>query len=91
MPLIISFCLFSLAFFLLLIRFVLSSRGAKIVSGKEEMIGMQAEVIEKQGESYRVYCHGEIWTAHSDTQLQPKDIVYVDSISGITLNLRSEK
>ena len=90
-PLIISFTLSSLAFFLLLIRFVLSSRGAKIVSGKEEMLGMPAEVIEKQGELYRVHCHGEIWTAHSDTQLQPKDIAYVDSISGITLNLRSEK
>lgn len=91
LPLIISFSLSSLAFFLLLIRFVLSSRSAKIVSGKEEMIGMQAEVIEKQGELYRVHCHGEIWTAHSDTQLRPGDIVYIDSISGITLNLRSEK
>lgn len=91
LPLIISFSLSSLAFFLLLIRFVLSSHSAKVVSGKEEMIGMKAEVIKKQGEFYRVHCHGEIWTAHSDKELQSGDIVYVESISGLTLNLRSEK
>lgn len=89
LPLIISFSLVSLAFFLLLIRLVLSSRRTKIVSGKEEMIGMQAEVIEKKDGLYRVHCHGEIWSALSDTELQPGDIVYVDSISGLTLNLRS--
>lgn len=91
LPLIISFSLSSLAFFVLLIRFVLSSRSAKVVSGKEEMIGMQAEVIEKQDGSYRVHCHGEIWTAHSDKELEPGERAYVDSISGLTLNLRSEK
>jgi membrane-bound serine protease (ClpP class) len=91
MPLIIAFSLSSLAFFLLLIRFVLSSHSSRIVSGKEEMIGMEAEVIERQGEAYRVHCHGEIWTAHSDKELQPGERVYVDSISGLTLNLRSEK
>ena len=88
-PLIVSFSLSSLAFFLLLIRFILSSHNAKVVSGKEEMIGMQAEVIEKQGESYRVHCHGEIWTAHSDKELQPGETAYVDAMSGLILNLRS--
>lgn len=89
LPLILSFSLVSLAFFLLLIRLVLSSRRTKVVSGKEEMIGMQAEVIEKKDGLYRVHCHGEVWSALSDTELQPGDIVYVDSISGLTLNLRS--
>ncbi len=91
LPLIISFSLSSLAFFLLLIRFLFSSRSAKIVSGKEEMIGMPAEVIEKQDEFYRVYCHGEIWAAQSNKELQPGEIGYVESISGLILQLRSEK
>ncbi len=89
LPLIIAFCISSLAFFILLLRFVFSSRSAKIVSGTEEMISMPAEVIEKDGEFYRVRCHGEIWKATSDTELHSGDTAYVDSISNLTLNLRS--
>lgn len=89
-PLIIAFCVTSLAFFILLIRFVFSSRSAKIVSGEEEMIGMPAEVIEKEGDLYRVRCHGEIWSAQSDTELNPGETMYVQSISGLTLILHKE-
>ena len=89
-PLIIGFCIASLAFFILLVRFVFSSYSARVVSGEEEMIGMSAEVIEKQGELYRVRCHGEIWTAQSDTALNPGDIISVKAISGLTLMLHKE-
>ncbi|NOR58314.1 MAG: nodulation protein NfeD [Sulfurimonas sp.] len=90
MPLVIAFSITSLAFFLLLMRFVFSSRASRIVSGKEEMIGMSAEVISKNGPLYRVRCHGEIWTAKSDIELQPGDTSFVQSISGLTLILHKE-
>jgi len=89
-PLIIGFCIASLLFFILLIRFIFSSHAAKIVSGEEEMIGMPAEVIEKEGELYRVRCHGEIWTAQSNNDLKPGEIVPVKAISGLTLILHKE-
>jgi len=90
-PIIAAFSISSLAFFILLLRFVLKSRNSKLVSGLESMIGMEAEVIKKEGDLYKVHCHGEIWSATSDIELKTKDISYVESISGLTLNLRSKK
>lgn len=90
-PLILAFSITSFMFFILLIRFVMSARKSQVVTGQEEMIGMQAEVIEKSGALYKVQCHGEIWSASCDTELKPKDIGYVESISGLTLNLRRKK
>ena len=90
MPLVIAFSITSLAFFLLLMRFIFSSRSSRVVSGKEEMIGMNAEVISKNGPLYRVRCHGEIWTARCDKELQPEEIIQVRSISGLTLILHKE-
>lgn len=90
LPLIIAFCIASLAFFLLLLRFVFSSHSARIVSGAEEMIALPAEVIEKEGEFYRVRCHGEIWRATSETELRVGDTAYVDAVNDLTLILRSK-
>ena len=90
-PLIISFSISSLAFFLLLVRFVFSSRASKIVSGKEEMLGMPVEIISNENDQYRVHCHGEIWSAQSDEEFQAGEMAYIESISGLILNLRRKK
>lgn len=90
LPLIIAFSISSLAFFLLLLRFVFSSHSARIVSGAEEMISLPAEVIQKEGEFYRVRCHGEIWSATSEAELRVGDIAYVDAVNNLTLILRSK-
>jgi len=90
-PLIISFSISSLAFFLLLIRFVFSSRASRIVSGKEEMIGMPVEIISHEEGLYRVHCHGETWSAKSDEDFQIGETAYIESISGLTLNLRRKR
>lgn len=89
LPLIIAFSIVSLAFFLLLVRFVFSSHSTKVVSGVEEMISLPAEVIAKEGEFYRVRCHGEIWKARSEAELRVGDTAYVDAVSDLTLILRS--
>ena len=91
LPLIMGFSISSFAFFILLLRFVLSAQKSKVVSGVEEMLGKKAEVIHKKGTLYQVRCHGEIWSARSDTELQINDIAYVESISGLTLQLKKER
>ncbi len=86
-----GFSISSFAFFILLLRFVLSTKKSKVVSGIEEMLGKEAEVIHKKGFVYQVRCHGEIWSARSDTELQINDIAYVKSISGLILQLQNTK
>jgi len=86
-PLIIAFSLVSLGFFILVMRSILSSRSEKIVSGAEEMIGSSAEVLEVANNGYRVRCHGEIWYAQSDIQLEVGQNVLVESLSGLTLHV----
>ncbi|PHR58071.1 MAG: nodulation protein NfeD [Arcobacter sp.] len=88
LPLILAFSLTSLAFFILLLRFLIKSRHAKAVSGIEEMIGMQVQVISKEGDLYKVHCHGEIWYASSKTELKAKETAFVESLSGLTLELK---
>ena len=87
-PLIMAFSLSSLAFFILLLRFVLKARKSTVVSGVEEMIGMQIQVISKKGSTYKVLCHGEVWSAKSQDELLPNEISYVESISGLILALK---
>ena len=86
-PLVIAFSLVSLGFFILVMRSILSSRSEKIVSGVEEMIGSSAEVLEVANKGYRVRCHGEIWYAQSDIQLEVGQNVRVESLSGLTLHV----
>jgi membrane-bound serine protease (ClpP class) len=90
-PLIIAFTVLSLAFFIFVIRFLIKSRSAKIVTGIEEMIGSLAEVLESSEKGYRVRCHGEVWYAESDSLLQIGQKVRVESLSGLVLHVKPIK
>jgi len=90
-PLIIAFTVVSLAFFIFVIRFLIKSRSAKIVTGVEEMIGSLAEVLESLEKGYRVRCHGEVWYAESDSVLQIGQKVRVESLSGLVLHVKPIK
>lgn len=86
-PLIIAFSLVSLGFFMFVLRFLLHSRSIKIVTGVDEMVGATAKVLETTKEGYRVRCHGEIWYATSDNELEVGQKVRVESLSGLTLHV----
>jgi membrane-bound serine protease (ClpP class) len=86
-PLIIAFTLVSLAFFLLILRFLVRARHEKVVTGAEELVGASAEVIEATGKKFRVRCHGEIWQAESDSALEVGQHVRVERIEGLTLHV----
>lgn len=90
-PLIIAFSLVSLAFFLLILRFLIRARSEKVVTGAEELIGASAEVIEATQKGYRVRCHGEIWQAASDSTLKVGQHVHVERIEGLTLYVTPPK
>lgn len=90
-PLIISVCLSLLAFFLIVIRYLIRSRKAKIVSGKDEMIGSEARVIKVTKEGYLVRCHGEIWQGVSKSKMEKGQKALVDSIQDLVLNLKPIK
>lgn len=90
-PLIISFSLVSLAFFIVVMRLFMSSRAAKIVSGLEEMTGLEAEVLDISGDKYHVMCHGEVWNATSQEVLHVKQLVEVVEVENLILKVKPKK
>lgn len=87
LPLILAVALVSLLFFMLIVRMLLKARARRIVSGVEEMVGMEADVLEATRSGYWVRCHGERWYAESETPLAPSQRATVASVSGLTLHL----
>ena len=90
-PLIIAFSISSLAFFILVMRLFIRSRSAKVVSGAEEMIGAAAEVIESVDDGYIVHCHGETWSATSESELSVGQSIQVVELSGLILKVKPIK
>ncbi|WP_373071042.1 nodulation protein NfeD [Sulfurimonas sp.] len=90
-PLVISFTLVSLAFFIFVMKLFIGSRSAKIVSGIEEMIGSMAEVTDVKGDKYYVHCHGETWSAKSQSKLSVGQMVEILNISDLILEVKPIK
>ena len=90
-PLVVLFCLSSLIFFIITIRYLIRSRSLKVVSGEDEMIGMDAKIIKVTKTGYLARCHGEIWQARSKSKMKKGQRGIVDSISGLVLNLKPIK
>jgi membrane-bound serine protease (ClpP class) len=65
------------------------SRQRPVVTGREEMIGSQARVIEWRGSAGRVRLHGEIWHARGPGGLQPDQTVRVVGMDGLTLEVEA--
>lgn len=86
-PLIIAFTLSSLAFFVLVMKLFLSSRSAKVVSGADEMIGAAAQVVDVGENGYLVHCHGERWSAVSESKLSIGQDVEVVELLGLVLKV----
>lgn len=78
----------SLAIVLVIARFALRSRRAKIVSGREQMIGATGEVLDWKGGRGHVFVHGERWRARGVDKLKVGDAVEVGGIEGLTLTVR---
>ncbi len=78
----------SAAFFVLALGYAMRARRRKVVSGSEQMIGIEGRVVAWDGLAGSVRVHGEIWRARADAPLAPGDDISVVSREGLTLTVR---
>jgi membrane-bound serine protease (ClpP class) len=60
----------------------------RVVSGPEQMIGSEGEVLDWANGNGHVFTHGERWQAVSDVPLSAQQKVYITGIDGLTLKVR---
>ena len=84
LPVIVATALMSAALLVLAGGLALRSRRARVVSGREEMIGAYGEVFDAEGWAS---VHGERWRVRSTAPLAPGQTVRVTAIDGLTLTV----
>jgi membrane-bound serine protease (ClpP class) len=70
-------------------RLAMSSRRARVVSGREQMIGATGTVIDWKDGRGHVFVHGERWRANGVDQLEAGETVEVRGIDGLILTVES--
>jgi membrane-bound serine protease (ClpP class) len=91
MPLIVAIAAASACIFLFAVVMMMRSRERAVVSGPEEMIGLDGEVVSWSGHAGRVRTHGEIWQARASDVLAPGSRVRIAGRDGLVLEVRPEK
>ena len=84
-PLIGTLALLSAGFFMVVMGMALKVHRRPVVSGMEEMVGIQGEVLDDFDGAGRIRAHGESWRAHSDSPLRRGQKVRVTRLEGLTL------
>ncbi len=90
LPLIGAFALVSAALFAFVIGMAIKARRQVVVSGAEQLIGLEAEVLEEFNHEGQVRAHGELWQAHTQSPLHKGQRVRITSIDGLILNVTPE-
>ncbi|OOZ11634.1 NfeD family protein [Solemya velum gill symbiont] len=90
LPLIGAFALFSAALLVLIVGMAIKSHRRSVVSGAEELVGMQAEVLEDFLGKGRIRVHGELWQARSPVQVTRGEQVRVTGLDGLILDIEPE-
>lgn len=74
---------------MILVRLVYKSRNAKIISGKEGIIGEIGTVQQaiKAGAPGKVEIQGELWNAESKEEIKPGEKVQIVKVAGLTLHV----
>ncbi|MFA9372998.1 MAG: nodulation protein NfeD [Poseidonibacter sp.] len=91
LPLVFALGLSSLSLFIYILTFLIKSRKDKLVSGIDTMIGKKAIVVQVKENSYKIMVDAELWNAKSDDILTLDQEVEIQSIKGLTANIRSLK
>jgi len=84
-PMIAVLALASLAFMLVVVRLALKARREAVRTGREEMLGAPARVVDWNGTAGHVLAHGERWKATSSATLAAGQQVRIAGIDGLTL------
>jgi membrane-bound serine protease (ClpP class) len=80
-----SIALVSSGIFLVVMMLLVRAQRRAVVTGPEEMVGSEGQVIEWSGDTGRIHVHGENWRARAAKPLQPGQWVRVANIDGLTL------
>ena len=87
---IVSMAAFTLVVVALLVTLVVRAHGSRVTTGAEGLVskrGVARTSIDKQG---KVFVHGELWNAVSETPIAAGSSVEVMSIDGMTLRVRPQ-
>lgn len=76
---------------LFLVSRVVKAHKGKITSGKEGLIGSEAEAITNLNPEGKVFCHGEIWNAECSEGVKKKDKLIVKEVKGLKLIVETKK
>jgi membrane-bound serine protease (ClpP class) len=75
------------AFSLLVAYLAAASFRREVVTGREEMVGLDGKVLDWNGTSGRVLVHSERWKAIADRPLVPGQNIRVVELDGLTLKI----
>jgi len=84
---ILTFAIISAIVFIAAIGMAIKARRRRVVTGKEELLGGVATVMNDFDREGRVFIHSEIWNAKSHTPLRKGQRVTVTGIDGLTLEV----
>lgn len=90
-PVIAAVAVASLAFTLLVVPVAARAYRRKVVSGREELIGARADVLDWRGGGGHVHVHGERWRAAAASPLKRGQHVRVTGLDGLTLTVAPEE
>lgn len=91
LSLIVAFVLVSIAIFIYLLKIIIEQKDQKVKTGIDQMKSATAKVVKKQGNTYKVSIHSEIWNAISKEEINEGDEVIVESMEGLTLHIKSKE
>lgn len=91
LSLIVAFVLVSIAIFIYLLKIIIEQKDKKVKTGIDQMKSATAKVVKKQGNTYKVSIHSEIWNAISKEEINEGDEVIVESMEGLTLHIKSKE
>ena len=87
--LVIAYVLFEFAEHVVIPLFwLITKKQRRSPTGESGMIGLIAEVKEWEGTKGKVFVHGELWKAISDTSFDPGDEAVVQSVKRLVLTVK---
>ena len=86
-PVVVGAALTNALLFVGLLGMILRVRRRKVVTGAEQMIGLEGRVVDWENGRGRIRVHGEVWAARAAAPLAPGAPVRVERRDGLTLHV----
>ena len=86
-PVVVGAAVTNALLFVGLLGMILRVRRRKVVTGAEQMIGLEGRVVDWENGRGRIRVHGEVWSARAAAPLAPGMPVRVERRDGLTLHV----